>query len=108
MKIIRDKMPFVLLFFTMVLTILKYFEVYSVYYKYLGDILGYSILTNVFMYSVYMNKKYCTSTKVAVLGLTALNVFNIIYTAFDIQGVVYDIFFIVIVSLILIIYKFKI
>lgn len=108
MKIIRDKIPFILLGFSLITTILSYFNIYLEIYKYLGDLVGYSILTGVFMYSVYMNKKYCTSTKIAVLGLITLNLFNIVYNAFNINGVIYDFFIIFITLIILTVYKYKI
>lgn len=108
MKIIRDKAPLFLLFMSLVFTVLKYYDIYLDIFKYLGDLLGYSIVTNLFMLSVYMNKKYCTSTKISVIGLIALNVFNIIYLMFGVNGVVYDFFIILIIILISIIYKYKI
>lgn len=108
MKLIRDKIPFVLLGISLIFTIFKYYEVYFAFYKYLGDLVGYSILTNIFMLSVYLNKRYCSATKVTVLGLIALNLFNIVYNAFGVNGVIYDFFIIFITLIIVIVYKFKI
>ena len=100
-ELIKHKTPFVLLFFSMMSVVCGYFEFYLPIFKYLGDIIGYSILTNIFMYAIYMNKNYCTSTKVAVLGLISLNVFNIIQLYFNINLVVYDVFLILIILAIL-------
>lgn len=105
MKKIREYIPFILLAISLFLTVLRHFNFYSELYNYLGDLCGYSILTNLFMYSVYMNNKYCTSTKVAVLGLFSLNLFNIIYTFFGVNGVVYDLYIIIITVLIIAVYK---
>jgi hypothetical protein len=106
-KLIRDKIPFVLLFLNLVFVVLSYFEWYHESFIYLGNICGYSILTNLFMYNVYMNKKYCVPTKFAVLGLFLLNIFDIIYLAFNISGAIYDIFLILTIILVLTFLKIK-
>ena len=107
LKRFRDKAPFILLAFNLLLIGCRYFDLYNPIYKYVGDIFGYSIITNIFMYSVYMNKKYCTSTKIAVIGLFSLNVLSLIWNAFKIDGSVYDFFIILIIIFILITHKYK-
>ena len=102
-KIIRDYAPFIMLLYSFIFAILSYFEFYYAWFKYLPDAVGYSIFTNIFMLTVYMNKKYCHATKIAVLGLISLNVLNLMYVTFNINGVLYDIYLILIITLILIV-----
>lgn len=106
-KLIRDKAPFLILAYTLVFTVASYFDFYLTWYKYLPDLLGYSLMTNLFMFSVYMNKRYCTATKVCVLGLIALNLFNLVYKTFDINGIVYDIYLILIIAVLSILINYK-
>lgn len=106
-KLIRDRIPFVLLFLNLVFVVLSYFDWYNEVFIYLGNICGYSILTNIFMYTVYVNKKYCESTKIAVLGLFLLNIFDIIYLTFNVSGAIYDIFLILTIILVLTFLKIK-
>ena len=108
LKGFRDKAPFILLASNLLLIGCRFLGIYSSLYMYLGDLVGYSILTNLFMLSVYMNKRYCTSTKIAVIGLIALNILNMIWLAFDISGIVYDFILILIIIFILITHKYKI
>lgn len=104
---IKNKTPFLLLFFSAVFTVCSYFEFYISAFQYLGDITGYSIVTNLFMYSYYMNKRYCTETKVAVLGLFSLNICNLIQMFFNLNLVIYDAFIIIITFIILLFYKYR-
>ena len=108
MRNFRDKAPFILLAFNLLLIGCRFLDVYVYFYKYLGDLVGYSIVTNLFMLSVYMNKKYCTSTKIAVIGLIALNILNLIWLSFGIDGIVYDFVLLLIIIFILITHKYKI
>lgn len=91
--------------YSVVFTLLSYFKVYHQIYSVLPDTLGYSIFTSIFMWSVYANKKYCTSTKIAVIGLMVLNIANIAYILFGIDGIVYDVYLLVITLIILTFYK---
>jgi len=104
-KLIREYAPFIMLGYSFVFAVLSYFDFYYDWYSYLSEALGFSIFTNIFMYSVYMNKKYCTSTKLCVIGLIVLNLFNMIHITFDINMIVYDIYLITIVFAILILKK---
>tara|TARA_R110000772_G_scaffold156700_1_gene267883 strand:+ start:2516 stop:2851 length:336 start_codon:yes stop_codon:yes gene_type:complete len=93
-KIIRHKAPFILLGLTLALTVCSYFGFYATWFRYLPDLVGYSIFTNLFMISVYMNNKYCDATKLCVLGLIALNMFNLISHEFDFYREIYDLYLI--------------
>lgn len=104
----RDVAPFIMLGYSFLFAVSSYFAFYSDLFKYLADNLGYSVFTNVLMLSLYMNKKYCNSTRVAVYGLISLNLFNQLWLFLDINGYVYDIYIIIITTLILIINKYKI
>lgn len=105
MKQIREYIPFILLGLNLIFSILFYFEIYSVTYDYIGDTIGYSILTDLFMFSVYMNKRYCTSTKIAVVGLFLLNVISMLCKTADLDPFVYDIYIISAIFLVLIFKK---
>lgn len=104
-KYIRDYAPFIILAYSLIFSVCSYFEFYFEWYIYLPDLLGYSVFTNLFMLSVYMNKKYCASTKICVIGLILLNVFNLFYNLSSINGVIYDIYLMIIIFIILIIKK---
>lgn len=100
-------MPFVLLFLSGVFSVCSYFEFYAFWFGYLGDLVGYSILTNLFMYSVYFNKKYCDATKVAVLGLSVLNLCNLYSLCIDRFSPIYEIYIIAITILLSVLIKKK-
>ena len=106
-SIIRHKMPFVLFGVTILFTIAKYYEFYATWFYYLPDLLGYSLFTNLFMLSVYMNKRYCDATKVCVLGLIALNLYNIASIGMDHYEVFYDFYIIMITIVIMGVYFLK-
>ena len=104
-RILREYTPFIILGYSLLFAVCSYFEFYRVWFKYLPDLVGFSVFTNMFMYSVYMNKKYCASTKICVIGLIALNLLNVIYLLFGINGLVYDIYLLIIICLVLILKK---
>ena len=60
----------------------KYFEFYKDWFKYLPDILGYSLFSNLALYLLFFNKKYCTTTKIAVISLFAINLISIASSLF--------------------------
>jgi len=101
-KFIREYTPFIILSYSFLFAFASYFEFYFVWYKYLPDLLGYSVYTNLFMLAVYWNKKYCVSTKICVIGLVLLNLFNIAYTYFNLSYALYDIYIILVIFIILI------
>ena len=102
-----SRIPITLLALSLVFSVLSYFEVYHDVYKYLGDLVGYSFATNLFMLLVFMNKRYCITIKISVIALLFLNLFNILYMLTDVNGSLYD--FIVCLGAILtiIFYKLK-
>ena len=85
----------------------SYFSFYPSIFRYLPDLVGYSIITNLFMISVYMNKRYCDATKVCVLGLIALNMFSLISYGFEFYAPVYDLYIITIIFIVAILIKRK-
>lgn len=85
----------------------SYFGIYFEWFKYLGDLVGYSLLNNVFMYLYYVNKHFCTSTKIAVLGLISLNIFNLIYLWCGVNGGLYDLILLSIIIMILVFLKVR-
>jgi len=108
LKKFRDIVPFIFLLINFLTAIASYFETeYKIAFKYLGDVFGYSILSCLFMLSVYSNRKYCNTTRVVVYGLIALNFFNLIWLFLGVNGIVYDIFIMIIILLTLTYYKYK-
>lgn len=105
LKTLRNIAPFIMLGYCFIITILSHYSIYQDYYIYLGDVLGFSIFTDLFMLSVYMNKKYCTATKIAVWSLILLNVLNIFWTYFNVDGFMYDIAIMFITAIIILTYK---
>lgn len=91
MRFLRNNMPFIMLGITFLFTILELFPFYNHIYMYLGDIFGYSLITNFFMFLVYFNKRHCDSLKIAVLGLALMNVFSLVSIGFDFYSVLYNI-----------------
>jgi hypothetical protein len=65
---------------------------FKYYSQFMGDWVGYSLLTDAFMLAVYMNKRYCDATKICVLGLIALNMFNLISHGFNFYSPIYDLY----------------
>lgn len=55
-------------------------------YRYLGDSIGYSILTNLVFIKYYHRKAYCNPTKLSVYGLLLMNVINLFVIMGVIQG----------------------
>lgn len=104
-KFIKKYTPFILIILSLLFSICSYFDFYLDVFKYLGDVVGYSLLTNIFMYSYYMNKHFCASTKIAVLGLFFLNIFNLFWLYFEINGGMYDLLILLIVIFIIIFLK---
>lgn len=107
-KKLRGKTPFILLASNLILVICQYLGIYNNTLYVLGNLVGYSIITNLDMFDKYNNRKYCTSTKFVILGLISLNIFDCVWWFFDVNGVVYDLFLIIIILLVLVIHKFKI
>lgn len=110
-KLIRHRIPFILLVCTALVKLWYNYELYFMfdgdytsyvlyddytpfkyYSQFMGDWVGYSLLTGAFMLAVYMNKRYCDATKICVLGLIALNMFNLISHGFNFYSPIYDLY----------------
>ncbi len=61
-------------------------EFYHSSFKYLGDLIGYSIITNLVFLKVYQRKAYCNPTKAAVYGLLLMNIISILVKSDILQG----------------------
>lgn len=90
MRFLRNNMPFLMLGITFLFTILELFPFYEYIYVYLGDLFGYSLTTNLFMYLFYFNKRFCSSIKMAVIGLSLMNIFSLVSIGFEFYSVIYN------------------
>lgn len=106
-KLIKHRIPFILLSISFISALCSYFEIYADYFKYLGDLFGYSMLTNLFMLFYYSNRSFCDATRLTVISLFSLNVFNLIYLYFDVNGGMYELIVLALIILILIFLKIK-
>ena len=106
-QFIKHKTPFILLGVSFIFAVCSYFKWYKEYWDYLGELVGYSFVTNIFLFLYYNNKAFCSSTKIAVLGLFALNIMGLLKVRFDINGGLYDLLLLTIVFFVLIYLKFK-
>ena len=70
--------PFLMLLITLITSFMRIMEVYSVIYFYLSQIMGYSILTNVYMLWNAVKNKYCSYSVISIISLLLLNVSNLI------------------------------
>ena len=70
--------PFLMLLITLITSFMRIMEVYSVVYFYLSQIMGYSILTNVYMLWNAVKNKYCSYSVISIISLLLLNVSNLI------------------------------
>ena len=104
---IKHKTPFILLGVSFIFALCSYFEWYFEIFIYLADTVGYSITTNVFMFLYYNRSEFCSSTKIAIVGLLSLNVMNLLYLCFGVSGGLYDLLLLTIVFFVLIYLKFK-
>lgn len=77
--------------------LLSYFDFYPEVYFYLSDLVGYSILSNLVMCRLYASKRYCNSTKLAVMGLIVMNISSMIGNFLDIYSPLYDTYIVVII-----------
>ena len=107
MKFFRQKAPFILLAISFIVTILDLFSLCDNLFYYLPDVFGYSLFTNAFMFVVYFNNKYCSATKLAVIGLMLMNVFSLICYWFDFYSVAYNLVLEVIIISVVVIYYIK-
>lgn len=99
--------PFLLLAATITSAVIVHFDFYIKWFIYLGDILGYSIFTNLVFLKIYHRKSFCNPTKIAVYGLIAMNIVSIITRGTQYYNTMYDILIGFIVFLIIIVSKVK-
>ena len=59
------------------------------------------------MFIYYYNRKFCDATRLTVIGLLSLNIFNLIYLFLDVNGGMYDLIILTLITLILIFLKIK-
>lgn len=95
--------PFLMLLITLITTFIRLISGYSEIYLYLSQIMGYSILTNLYMLWNAIRNKYCDYSIVSISSLLLLNVSNIIAMAFGFENNEFYILF----DAILIVYLFK-
>lgn len=85
--------------------LLYYFGFYSEIYNYLSDVMGYSILGNLVMYKYYSNKKFCDTTRIAVLGLIFMNLTSLAGYFVDMYSPLYDTYIFILIIGIIVFYK---
>lgn len=81
--------------------LLSHFDFYPEIYFYLSDLVGYSILTNIVMCRVYISKRYCNSTRLAVYGLVFMNLTSIIGNFLEMYSPLYDTYILVFIILLI-------
>lgn len=96
-------MPFLMLLITLITSFMRLMEVYSVIYFYLSQIIGYSILTNIYMLWNAVKNKYCSYSVISIISLLLLNVTNLIAIIFGFENN----YFYVIFDAVLITYLFQ-
>lgn len=81
------------------------------YYNLVAQITGHGILTGLFMYFYAYIHRFCLYSKVSIIGLIALNIYNIVHNAFELTNYyIYAsiiVFITIILSLIFIIREWK-
>ena len=75
--------PFVMLILTMCSVWCSQYDWYDDVYLYMGNITGYSIITNIFfLWAAYL-LRFCTFSKIAIWTLLVSNIMSVVYIAFD-------------------------
>lgn len=85
--------PFIMLFITMVTTFTRLFSGYSDVYNYLSQIIGYSILTNIYMVSNAIRNRYCDYSLISIFSLLLLNVSNVLAMSLNLLNNDFYVFF---------------
>ena len=94
--------PFFMLFVTAISAYCSYLSYYNELFNYLGDLFGYSIITNIVFIFLYFRKSFCIQTKIAVLSLLLMNVVSIMFAHNSIiYNGVYDLWIILITVIII-------
>lgn len=82
MKIDKHKLitlvPFVMLFLSLMSGIFSSTDWYRVIAPYLGDTVGFSMLTNLVFMFIYFRRSFCDETKIAVSGLMVMSVLGLV------------------------------
>ncbi len=102
--------PFIMLFLTGLSGLVYETDWYNNNFMYLGDAVGYSILTNLGFLLIYTRKSFCVQTKIAVFGLLVMNVISLMFIHNDwLYDKIYDlwitIFLTIVITLTLIKWK---
>ena len=85
--------PFVMLGVTTLTTLIKWIDSYSVIYNYLSQIIGYSILTNLFFLKFANYHRFCLYSKVSINCLLILNLLSVLSMALGISDDVFYMMF---------------
>lgn len=91
--------PFIMLGITTLTTLIKWIESYSLIYNYLSQIMGYSILTNLFFLKFAKYHRFCFYSVVSINCLLILNLLSILSM---ILGISENIFYMIFDSIIVI------
>jgi len=83
---IVNKIPFVMITTSGIFAYISHLGFYKEIYHFLGDIIGYSIITNIVFIKHYHREAFCNPTKASVYGLLLMNVVNLIVLSELIQG----------------------
>lgn len=80
--------------------LMSHFDFYPEVYTYLSDLIGYSLLTNIVMYRIYRTRKYCNSTRLAVVGLIIMNIVSIAGHFLEMYSPLYDTYIVVMILMV--------
>ena len=99
--------PFVMIWITLFCAVCSSLDFYTDLFKYLPDMVGYSIITNVVFLYHYSYRKYCIPTRAAVWGLFIMNLVSITTSESQYYNVLNDIYICSIVLIISVIFKVR-
>ncbi len=89
--------PFFMLVYSGISGFMSSLEVYVLAFRVLPDLIGYSIFTNLLMLKIYNPKRYCKTTRLAVYGLIAMNLINLLNISTRHYNPIYDTYIMIIV-----------
>jgi len=99
--------PILMVGVTFLTGILSRFDFYSGIYPYLGDTLGYSLLTDLIFVKYYFRTRFCNPTKIAVVGLISMNLITLLTINTEHYQSLSDIYVSGIVLILVGVYKLK-
>ena len=99
--------PFLMIGVSLLSSLLYNLEFYPEIYLYLPDLFGYSILTDIVFIKVYFRSSFCNTTKIAVIGLIAINTVSLLTKNTDYYNSLYDVYISGVVLFLIISYKIK-